>query len=75
MAGMPMQTRPTRFTDDEWSAVAICAEKEGVTMADIVRIGTLAYVSFMLARRADEMTFGADKIYAAAREMVQLYPL
>lgn len=70
-----MISKSTRWPEDVWSAVQIAAERDGMTPGEIIRIGTLSYVAFMAARRGDHVTEGFDRLWEAARELLQDYPL
>jgi hypothetical protein len=59
-----------RFAPDVWSAIRIQAERQGVSAA-----GALSYAAFCAARNNDEVTAGFDALWAAARELLQHYPL
>jgi hypothetical protein len=72
---MPMDSITVRFPTDVRSAIRIEAEKQGVSEAALIRIGTLSYVAFCVARRGDRVTEAFDALWRAARELLDVYPL
>jgi hypothetical protein len=72
---MPMTARSVRFPNDVWRAIELTAEAEGVSAAQIIRVGTLSYVAFMAGRRDDEAMLGLLGLFEAARAAVDAWPL
>jgi hypothetical protein len=70
-----MTAHSVRFPHDVWRAVELTAEIEETSAAEIIRIGTLAYVSFMAGRRDDEAMLGLLGLFEAARAAVDAWPL
>lgn len=70
-----MEPHETLWPPDVWEAIKLTAKREGMTASEVIRVGTLSYVAFMLARRNDESTLAFDALWAAARETVQAWPL
>jgi hypothetical protein len=63
---MTMDAHKTLWPSDVWSAIELTAAKEGMTVSDVIRVGTLSYVSFLLARRQDESTLAFDDLWDSA---------
>jgi hypothetical protein len=72
---MPMTARSIRFPTDVWRAVELTAQLDGVSAAQIVRVGTLSYVAFMAGRRNDDAMLALLGLFEAARAAVDAWPL
>jgi hypothetical protein len=70
-----MTERKIRFPDDVWSAVELTAQREGISAAEVVRIGTLSYAAFSLARAGDESSVAMGSLFAAAQRTVEAWSL
>lgn len=70
-----MVEKKIRFPADVWSAVELTAQREGISAAEVVRIGTLSYTAFSLARAGDESSMAMGKLFAAAQRTVEAWPL
>jgi hypothetical protein len=70
-----MTERKIRFPDDVWSAIELTAQREGISAAEVVRIGALSYTAFSLARAGDEASEAMAGLFAEAQHTVKTWPL
>lgn len=70
-----MTEKKIRFPNDVWSAIELTAQREGISAAEVVRIGSLSYATFSLARAGDDASEAMAGLFAAAQRTVEAWPL
>jgi hypothetical protein len=70
-----MTERKIRFPNDMWSAIELTARREGLSAAEVARVGALSYAAFSLARAGDEASEAMAGLFDVARQTVQAWPL
>jgi predicted RecA/RadA family phage recombinase len=70
-----MTERKIRFPNDVWAAIELTAKREGISAAEVVRVGALSYAAFSLARAGDEASDAMAGLFDVARRTVDAWPL
>jgi hypothetical protein len=70
-----MTERKIRFPNDVWSAIELTARREGISAAEVVRIGALSYTAFSLARAGDEASDALAELFVVAQRATEAWPL
>jgi hypothetical protein len=70
-----MTERKIRFPNDVWNAIELTAKREGISAAEVVRIGALSYTAFSLARAGDEASDAMASLFVVAQRTVETWPL
>jgi hypothetical protein len=64
-----------RFPDDVLHAARLTAERRGTSVAEVIRTGTLSYVSFDAARAGDEASEALAELFEVAARAVAVWPI
>lgn len=79
---MPMESHSSRYPSDMWRSFELTAKREGISVAEVLRIGGLSYSSFSMARAGVDPTAVTDEpsrlmweLFEAARRAVEAWPL
>jgi hypothetical protein len=67
---VPSKPVPIRFHDYQWALVQAEAQEMGITAAELVRVATIAYVAFCIARRGGPRVAAIAELQDAALRVV-----